>query len=116
MAVLDTVGKYITECRALLQDSVVPYRYSDADIIGALNLGLAEAYRLRPDLFLNGYTFELPFLAISTDPIPVEPQYRSAFSYYIVGRLSLRDEEDTQDARASSLLNKFVGQMLSITS
>lgn len=118
-AALETVGQYITESRRLLQDQVAPFRYPDADIVDALNIGLLEARRLRADLFLP--LFDLPWFntggTIDTNlPVPMDPQYRSAFLYYVVGRMQLRDDENTTDQRASALLTKFVGQMLTIQS
>lgn len=113
MAGLATVQDYITESRRLLQDTIVPYRYPDADLLEALNIGLMEAFRLRADLFLP--EFDVPVLtAIDTTPVSFDKMYRSALVYYVVGRAQLRDDEQTQDARAASLLTKFVAQMLQI--
>ena len=119
MPALETVGQYITESRRLLQDQVTPYRYPDTDIVDALNIGLTEARRLRADLFLP--LFDLPWFdsagTINTSlPVPMDPQYRSAFVYYVVGRMQLRDDRSTTDQRASAMLTKFVGQMLTIQS
>ena len=113
---LETVGAYILEARHLLQDEIVPYRYPDQDLIDALNIGLAEARRLRPDLFLPAYAVPY-FTSLSVDTakvVPIELPFRSAFVYYVVGRMQLRDDESTTDARAASLLNKFVGQLLQV--
>ena len=41
----------------------------------------------------------------------MDPQYRMAFVYFICGHAQLRDEEDTQDSRASMFLGQFT-QML----
>ena len=125
MAALDTVGQYLQEARRLLQDEVTPYRYEDDDLVDALNIGLMEARRLRADLFLP--LFDLPFFAPPADhvaadstlkatPVTMDPMYRPALVYYIVGRAQLRDDESTTDQRASALLTKFVGQMLTIQS
>jgi hypothetical protein len=116
MATLETVGDYLTEARVLLQDTRVPYRYPDADIIRALSIGMQEAYRLRADLFLSALDFKVPDLVNTTDPVPIEVGYRQGFVYYMVGRIQLRDQEDTTDQRAGALLQKFVGQMLTIAS
>jgi hypothetical protein len=119
MPALDSVGQYITEARRLLQDQIVPYRYPDADLVDALNIGLLEARRLRADLFLP--VFEIPYV----DPagtidvaakITFEPMYRQTLVYYIVGRAQLRDDEATTDARAGALLTKFTQQLLVISS
>jgi hypothetical protein len=116
MSALATVGDYVVEARVLLQDTRVPYRYPDADLIRALNIGLQEAYRLRADLFLNALDFTVPDLTSMTDPVPMEIGYRHPFVYYMVGRTQLRDQEDTTDQRAGALLQKFVGEMLVLAS
>lgn len=118
MAALATVGDYLKETRVLLQDTRVPYRYPDVDIVTALNIGLQEAYRLRSDLFLNDLSFDIPAFDATapTTPVPLEIGYRQAFVYYMVGRIQLRDQEDTTDQRAGALLQKFLGQMLTIAS
>ena len=47
MATFDTVQKIVDRARFLLNDETAPYRFSDDDYVGALNMGLLEAYRLR---------------------------------------------------------------------
>src|SRR4029077_650976 len=119
MPALNTVGQYLEEARRLLQDEVVPYRYPDDDLVDALNIGLLEARRLRADLFLP--LFDLQWIdptgtiAIST-VITMDPMYRQSLVYYMVGRMQLRDDESTTDARAASLLTKFTAQLLTIQS
>ena len=118
MPALATVGDYLAESRRLLQDEVVPYRYPDKDLVEALNIGLTEVRRLRADLFLP--KFEIPYYDSTTinmtEPVVFEPMYRVSLVYYMVGRAQLRDDEQTQDARAASLLTKFIGNMLTIQS
>jgi hypothetical protein len=113
---LDTLGDYVAECRRLLQDEVdTPYRYPTADLVAALNLALLEVRRVRPDLLMP--TFEIAFFGDPDDttaPVNFEPMYRTALVYYVVGRIQLRDDEQTQDARAASLMTKFLGQLLSV--
>jgi hypothetical protein len=50
---LDVVQDYTKEVRRILQDAVAPYRYTDDNLVSALNMGLLEARRLRPDFFAN---------------------------------------------------------------
>lgn len=115
---LETIGAYLTEARALLQDQYTPYRYPDADLVRAMNIGLQEVRRLRADLLLP--SFDIPWFdstgtidaTFKAKAVPFEPMYRSALVYYIVGRAQLRDDENTTDARAGSLLTKFTAQML----
>lgn len=102
---LMSVEAVITGTRVLLLDRVKPYRYSDTSLVAALNLALLEGRRLRPDLFINRYGIEVPqFEQVSGEPIGVEPQFRLAFEYGTAGHALLRDQEDVQDARASTFL------------
>lgn len=113
---LDTVQDYVDRARVLLLDQVEPYRYPTEDLVEALNLGVLEARRLRPDLLTGYFRSSLPEFSASAmgTTVPIDAQYRVAFVYYICGNAQLRDEENTQDARASAFLNKFVAQMTTV--
>lgn len=113
---LDTVQDYIDRARALLLDQVQPYRYPTNELIEALNLGILEARRLRPELFQTYFRASLPDFSEATigSSVPIDPQYRVAFVYYICGQAQLRDDENQQDSRAAAFLNKFVAQMTTI--
>lgn len=113
---LDTVANYIADARVLLQDTVSPYRYSDAELVENINLGLLEIRRLRPDLLMASFRSTFPsYSANSTSTsVAVDVQYRMSLLYYICGMAQLRDDEATQDVRASGFLNKFTSQMLTI--
>lgn len=115
MALL-TVQDYVDQARILLLDQVSPYRFPDADVVEALNMAVMEARRLRPDLFTTFFRSDLPDYAVTDldDEVPVDPMYRKAFLYYVVGHCHLRDEENTQDNRAAGFLNKFVAQLTSL--
>ena len=118
-AALETVGQYLKECRVLLQDEHVPYRYEDAELVEAMNIALMEARRLRADLFLP--LFDVPYFDSSgvideEAKVTLDPMYRSSLVYYVVGRAQLRDDEATTDQRASAMLGKFTQQLLSIAS
>lgn len=47
-----TPQQVITEVRRLIQDTATPYRYSDTDLLGFVNLTLRRMAMLRPDLFI----------------------------------------------------------------
>jgi hypothetical protein len=113
---LDTVQDYIDRARVLLLDAVPPYRYETVDLVENLNMGILEARKLRPDLMSNYFTASLPDFSISnlSATVPIDPQYRVAFVYYVCGQAQLRDDENVQDSRAALFLNKFVSQLLSI--
>jgi hypothetical protein len=110
---LDTVADYVAEARVLLQDLVETYRYSDADLVSALNIGIMTARRLRPDLFMD--VSPLPSFAEAdvgaATAFDMDVQYRVPFVYFMVGHAQLRDEEDTQDARAGAFIGKFTSQL-----
>lgn len=115
---LDTVADYLSSARTLLQDTLAPYRYPDADLVNALNLGVLEVRRLRPDLVKPYFKTSLPTYSVASTAtaVPFDPQYRVSLLYYICGHVQLRDDENLQDARATVFLNKFTAQMLTIQS
>lgn len=106
MAALSTVQDYVTAARVLLQDTVAPYRYSDAELTAGLNFAILDARRIRPDLFLSLSALE-SFSTVNTTTVTIDEQYRVAFLYYIVGHAQLRDDEAEQDARAGAFLTRF---------
>lgn len=110
---LSTVANYITETRSVLQDTVVPYRYSDDEIVRSLNMAIQEGRRLRPELFQAYFDLDLPQYTSATPAgvVDIDPMYRMAFLSYIVGWLQLRDQEDTSDQRAATFLGKFVNDL-----
>lgn len=111
---LDTVQDYVREARTLLQDTVPAYRYSDADLLSALNFGILTARKLRPDLFIGVST--LPYFTTNdATAFAMEAMYRPAFVYFIVGHAQFRDEEDTQDSRAAAFTGRFTQFMLATT-
>jgi hypothetical protein len=115
---LDTVADYVAEARVLLQDKVQEYRYSDLELVNALNLGVMHARRMRSDLFLDSHgtvpQFTVDNIASGT-PFPMDVQYRVVFILFMVGYAQLRDEEDTQDARAIGFITKFTQQLVSLS-
>ncbi len=117
MAALDTVAKFVTRARVLLQDTIETYRYSDAELVAALSLAILEARKIRPDLFLQAFIDGdslQEFTANDSTVVEIDEQYRTAFLYYMVGHAQLRDDEATTDPRAMAFLNKFTSQLLSL--
>lgn len=112
---LETVADYMTAARTLLLDEVQPYRYPDTDIVKALNMAVAEAVRLRPDLFFKTMrtgAFTQYSTASPSTTVDMDHRYRQAVLYYIVGWCQLRDDESTQDARAGLFLTQFTSKFL----
>jgi len=111
-----TLGDLLDQIRVLLQDTDTlgnEYRYSNSSIVANINMGLMEMYRIRPDIFLE-LNFKIPVYndAQLDADLTIEPQHVPALIYYAVGMTQLRDDEGTQDQRASSFLGKFVSMLL----
>jgi hypothetical protein len=113
---LDTVTDYLAQARSLLQDQTHPVRYSDSDLIDALNLGLLEARKLRADLFLGTTPGTISVTSIggtNADPMSaIDEQYRVPLLYYVVGHALERDDEDGSDRRAEQYKLRFIGKMM----
>ena len=110
---LETVAKYITAARVLLQDTKnTPYRYPDADLLAALSEAFPEAKKLRPDLFI--VTPLQDFAVNDSTVVVMDPMYRTALVYYMVGRAQLRDDEETQDQRAAAFLSMFAVKLTTV--
>ena len=118
-----TVEDLINQARDIVQDTGMEFDYEDPDrhtdtkMIRFLNTALADAYRLRPDLFFPG-VFDRSTLPVYTvtditnqTPFPVDVTYFSAFVDYVAGYIGLADDEFAQDGRAVALLNRFVQKL-----
>ena len=121
-----TLGTLLGEARTMLSDKVAvndtgdePYRYSDDELMDALNGAFAEARGKRPDLFLDwGLRSPFPQFSAQTDldiPWPLDVQYYNAFLYYVIGYNELREDTFSQDSRAVSLMNRFTSQLLTVS-
>jgi len=103
-----SVQALIDDVRTLLLDTVAPYRYTDAELITALNTALMEARRLRADLFVTRWGNEVPsYSAPSAERFCMEPQFMLAFVFGTCAHALLRDDEDVQDQRASTFNLRF---------
>ena len=116
---LETVEDYVAEARTLLQDLIEPYRYTDAELLSALNMTLLDVRRLRPDLFLgDGITTTLDeieqFAAVNADEVDIEQQFRYAVLFGVCASALLRDSEDDTDQRAGKFLKLFRDKLLTL--
>lgn len=111
MAALETVADYLSEARVLLQDKGTPARYSDDELVSALNISLFEAKRVRPDLFIGitipTYSAASPNTAVTA----VNEIYRLAHLNFIIGHAQLRDDEAVTDQRAAAFLTVFESKL-----
>ena len=116
-----TVADLLLQAREILQDTGMEFdgqgdRHTDAKLIRILNTSLADAYRLRPDLFFPVVSREPPTYAVADivalTPFVVESTFFSPFVDYVAGYVALGDDEFAQDGRAVSLLNRFSQKLL----
>ncbi len=109
-----TLDNLVDEARLLLKDRRVPYRFTQADVLAAVNSGFREVKRIRPDIFLNpAGNISLPDfveadLGLGTPtPFPIDEMFFMPVVFYTVGKLQLGDDEFTLDNRAMTLLATF---------
>jgi len=115
-----TYTNLFSEAREFLQDEDTPYRFSDTRLLNALNRGLNEIARIRPDAFTALYDANnLNIPEIVDDDAAVAPQYDWETTFqidmmfynplisYIVGSIEVTDDEFTVDGRALMLLRDF---------
>jgi hypothetical protein len=115
---IGTLGGLLNQIRTTLQDTDNTdgeYRYSTDSIITNINQGFIEMYRIRPDIFLE-LGFAIPAYTVTDleELILIELQFIPALVYYAVGFTQLRDDEPTQDERASAFLGKFTSMLVGV--
>ena len=122
-----TVTDYINVARLNLQDAVSPYRYPDSTLLLALNIGLGEMSRVRPDMFLD-LKYQRPlrkgdidegmpqaYTVVDNALVPVPSKYMSSLDWFINGWAQFLDVTDTQDQRAQGFLQKFQMHLTTLT-
>jgi hypothetical protein len=135
-----TVTAYLAIARLNLQDAVSPYRYPDSNLLFALNIGLHEMSRIRPDMFLD-LKYQRPLRKGDTDDgnpqdyteadvatnsdgsynlskgtlVPVPSKYVSSLDWFVTGWSQFLDVTDTQDARAQAFVQKFQTHLTTLT-
>lgn len=106
---LQTIKDYVDDARVLLLDTIAPYRYEDASLVTAMNVTVMEARRLRADLFVYAYGPDhVPFFEqVDDKQLCIEEPFRLGILFGVVGHALMRDQEDVQDARATTYMNDF---------
>lgn len=108
-----TYQTLLDESRAILQDTDADgYRYSTTKLVAALNRGLNELARIRPDAFWGFFSvdhLDIPEVSESglSASFPIEMQFYAPLVYFVVGSAELMDDEFTVDGRAMTLLAAF---------
>lgn len=108
-----SVEQILSGARYILQDEVLPYRNSVNDLLSALNGGLYELKRIRPDAWLANFGIGQELPQYTDTPldlamvIPINPMFYQSLIYFVAGYAELKDDEYTVDSRASLLLKAF---------
>jgi hypothetical protein len=111
------VNDYINDVRTLLQDEIVPYRYSDTELVVALNAAFLEGRRLRPDLFWPSLTSIVQqFSANDQTQVYMEEAFQLAFVFGTVAHAMKRDQEDVNDERALMFMSQFEQILVGVSS
>lgn len=106
-----TVGDIITEARVLLQD-VDSERYTDAQMVQALNEGLLETRRLRPDMYRNRLSNVPQYTTADFATLIIyEQMYTPALVNFVTGRIQMQDDEANSDGRAVVFINTFISKL-----
>jgi hypothetical protein len=100
-----TCQNVVDSARVPLNDAAKT-RYTDPQLLGYLNDGLAEAYSLRPDLRFGKYSTNIELLALS-DTFPLSGAHAVALSHYIVFRAENRDDEHVNANRETKSFKLF---------
>ncbi len=111
-----TIGGLLLEARGILNDTGMPQRYTDLDLISAFNEGLIQARTKRPDVFLDmGLRNPTPQYIMPNDSptkFPFDQLLYPALLYYITARSELREDTFTDDKRAELLLQRFTALLM----
>jgi len=133
------VTHYVYMARLDLQDLIPPYRYADATLIRALNRGVAELSRMRPDILLDlkyqsplrkgdigdgipggysvtdiGFDDTGHYSEGKGTAVPIPSKYISTIEWFMPGWIQFIDVTDTQDQRAQGFLAKFQSHLITL--
>lgn len=99
----------ISIAREILKDEESEeYRYTDAQLLRAINVCVGEAYNIRPDAF-RVVKDGLPYWTESDldTEFPLPMNFFSPFCMFVAGFAELRNDEFTDDKRSRMLIGKF---------
>jgi hypothetical protein len=98
-----TADDIIRRARSLLQDNTVPYRYSELDLVDAINDALDRVVFLRSDLFITE-EFAPTHVTAGASILNIPTLVVYPMTLFVVGYMMLREDEYSEDGRAVALL------------
>jgi hypothetical protein len=100
------VSDLIIAVRETLQD-MDGDRYADLRIMRALNFGILETRRKRPDYWIGRYHEETQLLIDVTAAVSLPDDVLTAAITYAIGWIEMGDDEYSEDGRAVAMMKKF---------
>jgi hypothetical protein len=119
-----SIDDALFEARTIVNDTLAPFRNTDATLIVFLNTALRVLYSVRPDAFIGDfssgiitnnavetyYTTDLGL--VPPTPFPVDDRlFYTPVVSYIAGRIEISDDEFSEDSRAVQLMASFKQQL-----
>jgi len=101
------IADFVRQVRETVQD-LDGDRYTDSRIVAAINMGILEMRRMRPDYFIGRYG-EPPYQAVdATEVYPLAMETMPALVMYAVGFLAMADDEEGANALAQQGMQVFM--------
>lgn len=109
-----TIQDVIDISRELLKDEDSgEYRYSDASLLRAFNVGITVVFDKRPDAMSSIYDGIPVYTADDLDKeFPISLNFFNPMVFFITAYAELRNDEFTDDSRATALMNKFTKDII----
>lgn len=105
-----TISGIEIKARRILQDTHTPYRWETDQIRDAVQEGVGELNRIRPETRYTeaGLVDRITLPEEDSEPIALNDRYETAIVYYVVYKCYQIDDTDTVNAQlAESYLGKF---------
>lgn len=107
------VSDLLRRVRAALQDEYAPHRYTDQQIVDAVNDGLDEMAHRRADLFAFSAPVRFrPNYVTSVDSvIDIPANYRPILVDLVIADMMMREDEYANDGRAQTMLSAALARL-----
>jgi hypothetical protein len=117
-----TYQELLDDARIILQDTDSErYRYDNTTLLRALNRGLQEIARLRPEVFRDQYDDDADDVIVpeitSSDlgnEFDLPMMFFGSMIYFVTGSTEFLDDEFAVDNRAMTLLSQFKQQVVGL--
>ena len=98
-----TADDIIRRVRSLMQDNTAPFRYSELDLVDAINDALDRVLFLRSDYFID-LEFTPVYVTAGASVLNVPNVLINPIVLFVTGYMMLREDEFANDGRATALM------------